>query len=78
MRKIVLFVMSAAVLASSSAFAQAQGLTRAEVRQQLIEAQQDGSQLGHAGKTGYIGLWRRSSRFERQLVALCECRQPES
>jgi opacity protein-like surface antigen len=45
MRKIALFVMSAAVLASSSAFAQAQGVTRAEVRQQLIEAQQDGSQL---------------------------------
>jgi len=45
MKKIALFVMSAAVLASSSAFAQAQGLTRAEVRQQLVEAQQDGSQL---------------------------------
>src|SRR5471032_1693194 len=45
MKKIALFVMSAAVLASSSAFAQAQGLTRGEVRQQLVEAQQDGSQL---------------------------------
>jgi opacity protein-like surface antigen len=45
MKKIALFVMSAAVLASSSVFAQAQGLTRAEVRQQLVEAQQDGSQL---------------------------------
>lgn len=45
MKKIALIVMSAAVLASSSAFAQAQGLTRAEVRQQLVEAQQDGSQL---------------------------------
>jgi len=45
MKKIALFVMSAAVLVSSSAFAQARGLTRAEVRQQLVEAQQDGSQL---------------------------------
>jgi hypothetical protein len=45
MKKIALFVMSAAVLASSSAFAQAQGLTRAEVRQQLVEAEQNGSQL---------------------------------
>ncbi|MFT4433682.1 DUF4148 domain-containing protein [Caballeronia sp. 15715] len=44
MKKIALFVMSAAVLASSSAFAQSQGLTRADVRQQLAEAQQDGSQ----------------------------------
>jgi hypothetical protein len=45
MKKIALFVMSAAVLASSSVFAQAQGLTRAEVRQQLVEAEQSGSQL---------------------------------
>jgi opacity protein-like surface antigen len=45
MKKIALFVMSAAVLASSSVFAQAQGLTRAEVRQQLVEAEQNGSQL---------------------------------
>jgi hypothetical protein len=43
MKKIALFVMSAAVLASSSAFAQ--GLTRAEVRQQLVEAEQNGSNL---------------------------------
>jgi hypothetical protein len=43
MKKIALFVMSAAVLVSSSAFAQ--GLTRAEVRQQLVEAEQNGSQL---------------------------------
>jgi Domain of unknown function (DUF4148) len=43
MKKLALFVMYAAVLASSSAFAQ--GLTRAEVRQQLVEAEQNGSQL---------------------------------
>jgi opacity protein-like surface antigen len=45
MKKIALFMMSAAVLASSSAFAQAQGLTRVEVRQQLVEAEQNGSQF---------------------------------
>ena len=43
MKKIALFVMSAAVLVSSSAFAQ--GLTRAEVQQQLVTAEQDGSRL---------------------------------
>jgi hypothetical protein len=43
MKKIALFVMSAAVLASSSAFAQ--GLTRAEVRQQLVVAEKNGSRL---------------------------------
>ena len=42
MKALSLIVMSAAVLVSSSAFAQ--GLTRAEVKQQLIEAQQNGSQ----------------------------------
>lgn len=42
MKALSLIVMSAAVLMSSSAFAQ--GLTRAEVKQQLIEAQQNGSQ----------------------------------
>ena len=94
MKKIALFVMSAAVLASSSAFAQSQGLTRADVRQQLVEAQQDGSQrVSNASypdvariytnqvtqaKQGAVGLWRRCSRFERQLVALGEYGQPES
>ncbi|SAL47024.1 hypothetical protein AWB64_04950 [Caballeronia sordidicola] len=43
MKKIALFVMSAAVLVSSGAFAQ--GLTRAEVQQQLVVAEQDGSRL---------------------------------
>lgn len=42
MKKLALFALSAAVLVSSSAFAQ--GLTRAEVRQQLVEAQQNGSE----------------------------------
>src|ERR1700674_1875554 len=45
MNKIALFVMPAAVLASSGAFAQAQDLSRAEVPQQPIEAEQNGSQL---------------------------------
>jgi hypothetical protein len=43
MKKIALFVMSAAVLVSSSAFAQ--GLTRVEVQQQLVVAEHDGSRL---------------------------------
>lgn len=43
MKALSLIVMSAAVLVSSSAFAQ--GLTRAEVKQQLVEAQQDGSRF---------------------------------
>jgi hypothetical protein len=42
MNKLIMLTLSAAVLVSSSAFAQ--GLTRAEVRQQLVEAEQDGSQ----------------------------------
>jgi hypothetical protein len=42
MNKLVMLTLSAAVLVSSGAFAQ--GLTRAQVRQQLVEAQQDGSQ----------------------------------
>jgi phosphoenolpyruvate synthase/pyruvate phosphate dikinase len=42
MKKLALFAVSAAVLVSSTAFAQ--GLTRAEVRQQLVEAQQNGSE----------------------------------
>jgi Domain of unknown function (DUF4148) len=42
MKKLAMFTLSAAVLLSSGAFAQ--GLTRAEVRQQLVEAQQNGSQ----------------------------------
>jgi hypothetical protein len=42
MNKLVMLTLSAAVLVSSSAFAQ--GLTRAEVRQQLVEAQKNGSQ----------------------------------
>jgi hypothetical protein len=47
MKKLALFALSAAVLASSGVFASsafAQGLTRAEVRQQLVEAQQNGSE----------------------------------
>jgi hypothetical protein len=43
MKKLVLFALSAAVLASSSAFAQ--GLTRAEVTQQLVQAEQNGSRF---------------------------------
>ena len=42
MKTLSLLTLSAAILVSSSAFAQ--GLTRAEVRQQLVEAQQNGSQ----------------------------------
>ena len=42
MKTLSLLTLSAAVLFSSSAFAQ--GLTRAEFRQQLVEAQQNGSQ----------------------------------
>lgn len=42
MKTLALLTLSAAVLVSSSAFAQ--GLTRAEVRQQLVEAQQNGSE----------------------------------
>ena len=42
MKILALLTVSAAVLVSSSAFAQ--GLTRAEVRQQLVEAQQNGSE----------------------------------
>jgi len=41
MKTLALLTLSAAVLVSSSAFAQ--GLTRSEVRQQLVEAQQNGS-----------------------------------
>lgn len=47
MKKFAMLAVSAAVLASSSVFtpsAFAQGLTRAEVRQQLVEAQQNGSE----------------------------------
>jgi Domain of unknown function (DUF4148) len=43
MKKLVLFAVSVAVLGSSSAFAQ--GLTRAEVNQQLVQAQENGSRL---------------------------------
>jgi hypothetical protein len=42
MKKLAMFTVSAAILVSSSAFAQ--GLTRAEVRQQLVVAEQSGSQ----------------------------------
>jgi Domain of unknown function (DUF4148) len=42
MKTFAMLALSAAVLVSSSAFAQ--GLTRAEVRQQLVQAEQDGSQ----------------------------------
>jgi hypothetical protein len=42
MKKLAMLALSAAVLVSSSTFAQ--GLTRAEVRQQLVEAQQNGSE----------------------------------
>lgn len=42
MKTLTMLTLSAAVLVSSSAFAQ--GLTRAEVRQQLVQAEQDGSQ----------------------------------
>jgi hypothetical protein len=42
MKSLALLTLSAAVLVSSSAFAQ--GLTRSEVRQQLVEAQQNGSE----------------------------------
>jgi Domain of unknown function (DUF4148) len=41
MNKLIMLTLSAAVLVSSSAFAQ--GLTRTEVRQQLVEAEQNGS-----------------------------------
>jgi Domain of unknown function (DUF4148) len=41
MKVLALITLSAALLASSGAYAQ--GLTRAEVRQQLVEAQQNGS-----------------------------------
>jgi hypothetical protein len=42
MKKLTLLGLCAAALVSSSVFAQ--GLTRAEVRQQLVEAQQNGSE----------------------------------
>jgi len=42
MKTLALLTFSATVLVSSSAFAQ--GLTRSEVRQQLVEAQQNGSE----------------------------------
>jgi hypothetical protein len=42
MKKLAWLTLSAAVLVSSSAFAQ--GLTRSEVRQQLVEAEQNGSE----------------------------------
>ena len=42
MKTLALLTLSAAVLVSSSAFAE--GLTRSEVRQQLVEAQQNGSE----------------------------------
>ena len=42
MKTLTLLTLSAAILVSSSAFAQ--GLTRSEVRQQLVEAQQNGSE----------------------------------
>jgi hypothetical protein len=41
MNKLIMLTLSAAVLVSSSAFAQ--GLTRSEVRQQLVQAEQNGS-----------------------------------
>ena len=41
MKKSILFALSAVLLASSSAFAQ--GVTRAEVKQQLVTAEQNGS-----------------------------------
>jgi hypothetical protein len=43
MKKLAFIALSAAVLASSSAFAQ--GVTRAEVQQQLVQAEQNGSRL---------------------------------
>jgi Domain of unknown function (DUF4148) len=43
MKTVALFALSAALLVSSGAFAQ--GLTRAEVREQLIAAEQNGSRL---------------------------------
>jgi Domain of unknown function (DUF4148) len=49
MKKLVLFALSATVLASSSVFAQ--GLTRAEVTQQLVQAEQDGT--GFVTETSY-------------------------
>ena len=42
MKTLALLALSAAVLVSSSAFAQ--GLTRSEVRQQLVQAQKNGSE----------------------------------
>jgi hypothetical protein len=42
MKKLAMFALSAAVLVSSGAFAQ--GLTRAEVQQQLVQSEQNGSQ----------------------------------
>ncbi len=47
MKKLALLTLSVAAIVSASAFAPsafAQGLTRAEVRQQLVEAQQNGSE----------------------------------
>lgn len=49
MKKIAFAVLSVAVLASSSAFAE--GKTRAQVYQELIEAQQDG--LNYVTDTSY-------------------------
>jgi opacity protein-like surface antigen len=43
MKKLAFVALSAALLASSSAFAQ--GVTRAEVQQQLVQAEQNGSRL---------------------------------
>jgi Domain of unknown function (DUF4148) len=43
MKKLAMFALSAAALVSSSAFAQA--ITRAEVTQQLVQAEQNGSQF---------------------------------
>lgn len=47
MKAIQIVALSAALIVSSGAFAQSspQGLTRAEVRAQLIEAEQNGSRL---------------------------------
>jgi hypothetical protein len=43
MKKLAMFALSAAVLVSSSTFAQA--ITRADVTQQLVQAEQNGSQF---------------------------------
>jgi len=54
MNKLAMLALSATVLMSSGAFAQ--GLTRAEVRQQLIEAEQNGSQYVTNASYPDVGL----------------------